>query len=83
MKRARREEGDHEEEQLPLVIPRDLADLPGPSQTGFLASPRAEGPSLADLALSKEQVDRFTRDGYVNGDHMACPNAQFSLKGAR
>mgnify|MGYP001197944923 CR=1 FL=1 len=49
---------------LGLGIPRDLADLSGPSDTGFLA-PRPHTAALAALALSEAEVERFTERGYV------------------
>ena len=45
-------------------LPRDLSELAGPSDTGFLA-PRPEGAALAALALTEAEVERFTKDGYV------------------
>ena len=47
-----------------VALPRDLADLCGPSDTGFLA-PRPHTAALAALALSEAEVERFTERGYV------------------
>ena len=44
--------------------PYDLAELLGPSASGFLAAP-LEGDALAALALTAAQVERFNADGFV------------------
>ena len=46
------------------TLPRDLAECPGPTDTGF-ASPPLEGAALSALALTADEVERFDRDGFV------------------
>jgi len=46
------------------TLPRDLADLSGPSATGFAGEPRAGG-ALAQLAFDEEEIEQFNSKGYV------------------
>mmetsp|Transcript_70447 Transcript_70447/g.194788 ORF Transcript_70447/g.194788 Transcript_70447/m.194788 type:complete len:366 (+) Transcript_70447:52-1149(+) len=50
--------------ERPAGLPRDLAEVAGPTSTGFVPPPLS-GSALAKLALSPEQVERFNSDGFV------------------
>ena len=61
-KRARGEDEENDEDEV--VLPRDLADLSGPSPCGFLP-PRLGGDKLAALALTGAEVDKFNEDDSI------------------
>merc|ERR1712176_745152 len=51
----------------PNGLPRDLSEVSRPTDCGFLPPPLADE-DLARWALSAEQVERFTADGFVGTD---------------
>jgi len=51
----------------PVGLPRDLAQVVGPTGAGFLGPPLA-GDALRSLALTAEQVAQFDNDGFIGTD---------------
>eukprot|EP00746_Dinoflagellata_sp_MGD_P083239 gnl/MRDRNA2_/MRDRNA2_33150_c0_seq1.p1 gnl/MRDRNA2_/MRDRNA2_33150_c0~~gnl/MRDRNA2_/MRDRNA2_33150_c0_seq1.p1 ORF type:complete len:373 (+),score=73.78 gnl/MRDRNA2_/MRDRNA2_33150_c0_seq1:61-1179(+) len=61
----------------PAGLPRDLAEVVGPTSAGFLAPP-VDSEKLASFALSPEQVARFNEDGFVGTDEPVLTPAQLA-----
>jgi len=57
------------------LLPRDLADLSGPSSTRFL-SPSLEGDELTQLALTREEIEHFNANGFVGTGKPVLTNVQ-------
>lgn len=63
--------------ERPGGLPQDLAEVVGPTDTGFLPPP-LRGDELAQLALTPEQVERFNVDGFVGTDRPVLTPAQLA-----